>query len=990
MPRPLFDSEYLFGLHEPGGEQMMLDAGRPGWVLFTEEVGRDPNNFSGKNFSPWSNRNLGVICRINHGYYPNGAIPNSAFYEDFARRCANYVANSPGCKIWIIGNEMNFDIERPTLISQSAPMSPAAASASSISTEPATDGALMTLVKSVLRTLSGGMGDAEFYTPPPPSIQELAAAENDPRMRGHPQRFSALRQPEATSRSLVAAASPQPVEVITPELYVRCYRLCRDAIRRIPGHGDDQVIVGAVAPWNNQTTYAGNPNGDWVQYMQDILRLLGANGCDGVALHTYTHGADPNLVHDAAKMNAPFQNRHYHFFAYRDFMNGIPADMRHLPVYITETDQDVPWLDQNSGWVQRAYGEIHWWNQQSGNQQIRALILYRWPNIDKWVIETKPGVIADFRAALTNDYRWKSQTTPPSGGFTAGQEIETLDVTNLRRTPGYANKPANDVLTQIPKSGRLTVLNSTSARTDSLTWWNVRFPRPGQTALDGWAAQTTPNGATLLRAVQPTPPPTGKFQIGDSVQTTTTVNLRRTPGFNNKPANDILLGLPAATLATVASGPRAVDGLTWWQIRGTASGAAFDGWAADTSQNGQELLRLAAPPSTPQPPTGKFKIGDTVITRTIVRMRRTPGITNKPANDVIADIAQGTTGTVVGGPQSADSLTWWQVNTTGPSSAVTGWMADTAPGGALLLEKTTAPVAPPPAQATFAIGELVTTTDTVRVRKTPGTNNKPADDVLTAFEPRTTLNLLEGPRTVDSLTWWRVGGITLSIGEVIGWVAEKAPGGSTLVARPVKLPGTNIPDRASGSYLGAPFAGVFGISQLWGENPQIYGTISYDGVKLKGHNGIDFMTPTSTAILAVADGVVEEAVRNDPSGFGHYVKLRHPWGESLYAHLESYSVQVGQSVRRGDTIARSNNTGFSYGPHLHFAIRINPYNRKDGWGGFSDPLPYMNPQHFQLPSYVRDATARVAAAPAPASLPGQKSLAEAPGYAPDKPGLVRP
>ena len=88
-------------------------------------------------------------------------------------------------------------------------------------------------------------------------------------------------------------------------------------------------------------------------------------------------------------MNPPFQDRHYEFRAYQDFMHAIPADMRHLPVYITETDQDVSWLNQNIGWVQRAYGEIDYWNRQPGNQQIRSLVLYRWPKIDRWYIEGK-------------------------------------------------------------------------------------------------------------------------------------------------------------------------------------------------------------------------------------------------------------------------------------------------------------------------------------------------------------------------------------------------------------------------------------------------------------------------------------------------------------------------------------------------------------------------------------------------------------------------
>jgi hypothetical protein len=69
--------------------------------------------------------------------------------------------------------------------------------------------------------------------------------------------------------------------------------------------------------------------------------------------------------------------------------------------------------------------------------------------------------------------------------------------------------------------------------------------------------------------------------------------------------------------------------------------------------------------------------------------------------------------------------------------------------------------------------------------------------------------------------------------------------------------------------------------------------------------------------------------------------LAHAWGESLYAHLSAHHLQVGEIVRRGQYIGNSGNTGNSTGPHLHFGIRIYPYNRRDGWGGFTDPEPYL-------------------------------------------------
>ena len=339
MPRPLRDSEYLFGLHDPGGEYIMAERGRRGWILFTERIGADPADRSAYDYTRWSDQNFGIIVRLNNGYEPDGTIPPYGQYENFARRCANYVAASRGAHIWIIGNEPNYAGERP-----------------------------------------GARLDHSVW---PPRVIE-------------------------------------PGQVITPAMYAEAYRLCRAAIHAVSGHAEDQVLVAGPAPWNTHTTYPGNEIGDWVRYFRDVLLILeGPDTCDGFALHAYTHGADPALLSSEERVGQPgFTAYRWHFRTYQDFLAVVPPNMHHLPVYITETNQgDTPWLDQNSGWVQRAYGEIDAWNRNPDNQAIRALILYRWPQVsgDRWGIQGKNGVIDDFRAALQNDYKWR--TTPPAPSY---------------------------------------------------------------------------------------------------------------------------------------------------------------------------------------------------------------------------------------------------------------------------------------------------------------------------------------------------------------------------------------------------------------------------------------------------------------------------------------------------------------------------------------------------------------------------------------------
>jgi hypothetical protein len=309
---------YIFGMHDRGGENLMLTRNKRGWVLVTESVGSDPNNTNGSDYTDLSTNGLGVIVRLNNGYGSTGTIPNSSQYDNFARRCGNFVEASPGCRVWIIGNEMNLAAERP-----------------------------------------GGPGG----------------------------------------------------QTITPQLYAACFQKCRAEIRRRTGHDSDQVVIGAVGPWNTETKYAGNDRGDWVQYLADILTLLG-NTVDGIALHTYTHGQDPNLVFNDDTMNAPFKKYHYHFRAYRDFMAAIPSSLHSRPVYITETDEYGAWRDDNAGWVRNAYKEINDWNKTAGNQPIQALVLYRWiignrddPKEVGWAIIDKPGVQDDWRGAMNNEYR---------------------------------------------------------------------------------------------------------------------------------------------------------------------------------------------------------------------------------------------------------------------------------------------------------------------------------------------------------------------------------------------------------------------------------------------------------------------------------------------------------------------------------------------------------------------------------------------------------
>ena len=160
---------------------------------------------------------------------------------------------------------------------------------------------------------------------------------------------------------------------------------------------------------------------------------------------------------------------------------------------------------------------------------------------------------------------------------------------------------------------------------------------------------------------------------------------------------------------------------------------------------------------------------------------------------------------------------------------------------------------------------------------------------------------------------------------------------SSSVSHPFVTSGQYEPE---GIFLSLPLEGTPRILQGWGEHPDYYRGYTYNGVQLKGHIGIDLAAAGGAWVLAADAGRVVE-ISIEPGGFGQYIKLEHAWGESLYAHITAPAVDSGQSVARGARLARVEPSRRRHPPHLHFAIRIAPYNRFDGWGGFSDPLAYL-------------------------------------------------
>ncbi|PWU22590.1 hypothetical protein C5B42_05720 [Candidatus Cerribacteria bacterium 'Amazon FNV 2010 28 9'] len=100
------------------------------------------------------------------------------------------------------------------------------------------------------------------------------------------------------------------------------------------------------------------------------------------------------------------------------------------------------------------------------------------------------------------------------------------------------------------------------------------------------------------------------------------------------------------------------------------------------------------------------------------------------------------------------------------------------------------------------------------------------------------------------------------------------------------------------------------------------------------HSGVDIANHIGTPILAADSGKIIVAGWTDNTGYGNRVMIDHGNGYiTLYGHMSVISVQVGQTVHRGDVIGLMGSTGRSTGPHCHFEVRKGNVPQ--------DPLAYL-------------------------------------------------
>ena len=132
-----------------------------------------------------------------------------------------------------------------------------------------------------------------------------------------------------------------------------------------------------------------------------------------------------------------------------------------------------------------------------------------------------------------------------------------------------------------------------------------------------------------------------------------------------------------------------------------------------------------------------------------------------------------------------------------------------------------------------------------------------------------------------------------------------------------------------------PVPGIYKITAAF-DDKEYYNTV---GMR---HTGTDIGASVGNSVVAMESGKVVTCTYN-AGGYGWYIVIDHGLGSdgykylTLYGHLSTILVKKGDVVTRGQQIAKSGNSGFSTGPHLHFEID----KTKNGKMWSIDPMSYF-------------------------------------------------
>jgi murein DD-endopeptidase MepM/ murein hydrolase activator NlpD len=155
-----------------------------------------------------------------------------------------------------------------------------------------------------------------------------------------------------------------------------------------------------------------------------------------------------------------------------------------------------------------------------------------------------------------------------------------------------------------------------------------------------------------------------------------------------------------------------------------------------------------------------------------------------------------------------------------------------------------------------------------------------------------------------------------------GGDTQEASPGQEIVQSDIPQPGWREPEQQADRMMppSQPGNGIEGLAFRWPVKGRV---ISEYGTKPNGlrNEGINISVPEGTGIRAAEGGIVAYA-GNELKGYGNLVLIRHEGGwVTAYAHNRELFVKRGDTVRRGDVIAKAGQTGSVTSPQLHFEVR---------------------------------------------------------------------
>lgn len=262
-----------------------------------------------------------------------------------------------------------------------------------------------------------------------------------------------------------------------------------------------------------------------------------------------------------------------------------------------------------------------------------------------------------------------------------GQNIYTRPGVFIRNLPTISGARAG----YYPSSVTLRVTGAPVCA-DGYNWWPVESP-----GNPGWVAEGKPDFRLIF--------PDDTYQVsadcaaplalaeGDGLRMVVGARVRAVPGFN---ARVLAYQGPNTLLSVRDSAPTCVGGSNWWPIWVPSGGQFVEGWIAEADDDGTPLVApngVTLPgESACAPPYRRLGIG----VRAVVTYRddKPKNLRAAPARDaaIINLLLENIAVDIIGGPQCADGLNWWQVQVVGSPQTV-GWMAEggTAAGGYWLL-----------------------------------------------------------------------------------------------------------------------------------------------------------------------------------------------------------------------------------------------------------------------------------------------------------------